>query len=90
MALHVYLAGLEIEGWQRLGKVRHVLPGAAANLEHEAAWRQYAGEHIEDRLLIALGGWGGLACVRSAALRPAIDRRCAESAATPGFLRALR
>jgi hypothetical protein len=35
--------------------VRHVLPGAAAELEHEAAWRQYARKDLEDRLLVALG-----------------------------------
>jgi hypothetical protein len=39
MALHVHLAGLEGQGRQSLGEVRHVLPGAAADLEHEAAGR---------------------------------------------------
>jgi len=33
MALHVHLARLESEGRQSLGEVRHVLPGAAADLE---------------------------------------------------------
>src|SRR5262245_64864576 len=66
MALHVHLAGLESESGQSLGEVRHVLPGAAADLEHEAAWRQYTREHLEDRLLVTLGGGGGLACVHPA------------------------
>jgi hypothetical protein len=43
--------------------VRHMLPGAAADLEHEAAWRQYAREDLENRLLVALGRGGGLPCV---------------------------
>jgi hypothetical protein len=34
MALHVHLAGLESQGGQSLGEVRHVLPRAAADLEH--------------------------------------------------------
>src|SRR5437762_17906 len=32
VALHVHLAGLESEGGQSLREVRHVLPGAAADL----------------------------------------------------------
>jgi hypothetical protein len=61
MALHVHLAGLESEGRQSPGEVRHVLPGAAADLERDTAWRQYARKYREDRLLVALGGGGGLA-----------------------------
>jgi DNA-binding beta-propeller fold protein YncE len=41
--------------------MRQLLPGAAADLEHEAAWRQYAREHLEDRLLVVLGRGGSLA-----------------------------
>jgi hypothetical protein len=61
MALHIHLAGLESEGGQSPREVRHVLPGAAADLEHEAAWRQYARKYLEDRLLVALGGGRDLA-----------------------------
>ncbi len=41
--------------------MRDVLAGAAADLEHHARGRQDAREHIEDRLLVALGGGGGFA-----------------------------
>jgi hypothetical protein len=84
MALHVHFARLEREGGQSLGEVRHVLPRAAADLEHEAAWRQYAREHLEDRLLVALGGGGGLACVHAAMVckctRSAPSRRTVSAA----------
>src|SRR6187399_304869 len=58
MAL-LHLARLEGEAGQSLGEVGHVLAGAAADLQHKARGRQYAGEHLEDRLLVALGGGGG-------------------------------
>jgi hypothetical protein len=66
MALHVHLARLESEGGQSLGEVRHVLPRAAADLEHQSAWRQYPRKHLEDRLLIALGRGDDLTCVHVA------------------------
>jgi len=43
---------------------RHRVP--KADLENEATWRQYAREHLEDRLLVALGRGGVLACVQVA------------------------
>ena len=52
-----------------------MLPGAAADLEHEAAWRQYAREHLEDRLLVALGGGGALTCVHAAMVCACAARR---------------
>lgn len=63
MARYVHFAGLEGEVGQSLGEVRYVLPGTAADFEHEAARRQYGREHLEDWLFVALGGGGGLACV---------------------------
>ena len=52
------VAGLPRQVWQVSCKVNGMLAGTATDLEHGAAARKHVGQDPQDRLLVALAGFG--------------------------------